>query len=408
MFQRHSSRLDQSAEIGDFKKMLGRFALENIAVPGAVGSGATFSSSDENRFAADSVVYSLQRHWQFFHRQRHGGQIAFPIYNPANMESENDNRRGICCSVTVLLDFGARVHTLQYSDRRPGVGQNVQPGSGLTAIPEVSGFNEDVDFPGSFGGNVALLMEEDPMAISNFASVLLHFRSMLGSSWEVVILTRRGWKIPESLILRQLLSDGKIKVRFLPDEVSFPSHPSVSIFLTDPWLWETFEKVNRVLMFQADSIICSNSKASVDDFLEWDFIGAPVLPAYVDSTRPNPRSFNGGLSIRNPRIFAEIARDPNLNFTQDLHSGPYDKLPNNMRFEDHWFMWRIDERPDLNAQIPSPEVAGQFSVETWYFDHPLGYHQPHRWQAERYSEIVEWCPEVGLIYNQEAPDQRWN
>lgn len=244
------------------------------------------------------------------------------------------------------------------------------------------------------------------MAISNFASVLVHFRGMLGPNWEVVILTRRGWKIPDSLILRQFLSDGKIKVRFLPDGVSFPTHPSVSVFLTDPWLWETFEKVNRILMFQADSILCSNSKARVDDFLEWDFVGAPVLPAYVDSKRPNARSFNGGLSLRNPRIFAEIART--VNFTADLYSGPYKELPNNMRFEDHWFMWRIDERPDLDAKIPPPEVAGQFSVETWYFDHPLGYHQPHRWQAERYGEIVDWCPEVGIIFNQEAPDQRWN
>lgn len=311
-------------------------------------------------------------------------------------------------TVNVSLQQQLKTATLQYTNQRPGASQTVQAGGAIAAPPEVSGYKEDVDFPGSFEGNVALLMEEDPMAISNFASVLLHFRGMLGPNWEVVILTRKGWKIPDSLVLRQFLSDGKIKVRFLPDGVSFPTHPSVSVFLTDPWLWETFEKVNRVLMFQADSILCSNSKARVDDFLEWDFIGAPVLPAYVDSKRPNARSFNGGLSIRNPRVFAEIARDPHLNFTADLTSGPYKELPNNMRFEDHWFMWRIDERPDLNARIPPPEVAGQFSVETWYFDHPLGYHQPHRWQAERYSEIVDWCPEVGIIFNQEAPDQRWN
>ncbi|KAI3396785.1 hypothetical protein diail_11685 [Diaporthe ilicicola] len=296
---------------------------------------------------------------------------------------------------------------LQHSDRRPGVGQKVQPGSGLIAAPKVSGHVEDADFPGSFRGNVALLMEEDPIAISNFASVLLHFRGMLGPHWEVVILTRRGWAIPESLVLRQLLSDGKIKVRFLPDGVSFPSHPSVSLFLTDPWLWETFEKVNRILIFQTDSILCSNSKASVDDFLEWDFIGAPVVARELNPAIPNARSFNGGLSIRNPRVFAEIARDPSLNFTRDLYSGPYHQLKNNMRFEDHWFLWRIDGRPDLKARIPAPEIAGQFAVETWYFDRPLGYHQPHRWQPERYSDIADWCPEVGLILNQEGPDERW-
>lgn len=257
-------------------------------------------------------------------------------------------------------------------------------------------------------------MEEDPSAVENFVPVVNHFRSMLGPSWEMVILTRRGWTVPPSTALRNHLASGAIKVRFLPPDFDhFPTHSSVSIFLTAPWLWMTFQRVNRLLMFQADSILCSKSTASADDFVEWDFIGAPVKPEYIsalkgDDPRPNTKGYNGGLCIRNPRLFLEISRS--FNFSSDLYSGPPElELPNHLRFEDHWFMYKLQEMPELvaEARLPPPEVAGRFSVETLYYDKPLGYHQPHRWQPDRYDEIASWCPEVGMIYKMEEPDQRW-
>lgn len=282
----------------------------------------------------------------------------------------------------------------------------------------ISGDIENAGFPDAVGfkGNVALIMEENPSAVPNFVPVVTHFRNMLGPAWEMVILTRRGWKIPPSRMLRNLLSSGAIKVRFLPSEFDhFPSHSSVSIFLTAPWLWETFQNVNRLFIFQPDSILCSNSVARVDDFLEWDYIGAPMDPFYVTSRvgdathepHPNAQGYNGGLCIRNPRLFLDVAR--RYNFTEDLHSAPEHTLPNHLRFEDHWFVRKIEETPELmeKVKLPPPHIAGAFSVETWFWERPLGYHQPHRWQPKRYDEIVEWCPEVGMIYNMEAPDQRW-
>ncbi|KAJ4424502.1 hypothetical protein N0V82_000826 [Gnomoniopsis sp. IMI 355080] len=282
----------------------------------------------------------------------------------------------------------------------------------------LSGDVENDDFPDivGFKGNVALIMEEDPSAVHNFVPVVTHFRKTLGPQWEMVILTRRGWTIPQGLAFRNFLSSGAIKVRFLPPGLDhFPSHPSVSIFLTSPWLWETFQNVNRLLIFQPDSILCSKSNARVDDFLEWDIIGAPMQSTWVDSragygnyeAHPDAQGFNGGLCIRNPRLFLDVAR--RYNFTDDLNAGPYYELPNFMRFEDHWFMRKIEDTPELMSKVklPPPEIAGKFSVETWWWDEPLGYHQPSRWQPDRYDEIIRWCPEVGMIYNQEMPDARW-
>lgn len=291
-----------------------------------------------------------------------------------------------------------------------GSGSSV-PSSSNPFQAHISGDTENADFPDGVGytGNVALIMEEDPSAVPNFVPVVTHFRSTLGPSWEMVILTRRGWAVPPSLALRSHLASGAIKVRFLPPEFEhFPTHASVSLFLASPWLWATFARANRLLMFQPDSILCSKATVAVDDFLEWDYIGAPVDPRYVSGDRPNPRRYNGGLCIRNPRLFLDISRQ--FNFSADLHSGPIEvDLPLHHRFEDHWFMYRLQEMPELLAQtkLPPDDVAGRFSVETLFYDEPLGYHQPHRWQADRYDEIVKWCPEVGMIYSMEEPDQRW-
>lgn len=283
----------------------------------------------------------------------------------------------------------------------------------------LTGDIENAEFPKGVGftGNVAVIMEEDPFAIHNFAAVVTHFRATLTPEWEMVILTRKGWKIPQSRQLRNLLASGRVKVRFLPEAHNhFPNHPSVSIFLTDPWLWEQFDTVNRMLMFQPDSMVCANANSTIDDFLEWDYIGAPMDPVWVDSIRggeghephPNAIGFNGGLCLRNPRIFRDIARK--FKFTDDLNAAEdIFKMPNFMKFEDHWFMRKFEENPDMvpNLKIPNYDIAGTFSVETLYFEKPLGFHQPHRWQPGHYADIVEWCPEVGMIYDMEMPDSRW-
>lgn len=295
---------------------------------------------------------------------------------------------------------------------------STDPRTGKSQYVVLSSDAENAEFPKGVGytGNVALIMEEDPAAIYNFAPVVSHFRNTLGPDWEMVILTRRGWTIPSSHSLRKHIAAGTIKIRFLPPHFDhFPSHSSVSKFLTNPWLYEQFEHVNRLFMFQPDSMLCANANHTVDDFLEWDYIGAPMKHEWIGSRKgdanhpahPDAEGYNGGLCIRNPRLFLEIAR--RYDFVADFNSGPEASLMSFLRFEDHWFTRKLEETPELmaKAHLPPPEIAGQFSVETWYFERPLGFHQPHRWQPEKYPEINKYCPEVGMILDQEMPDARW-
>lgn len=55
-----------------------------------------------------------------------------------------------------------------------------------------------------------------------------------------------------------------------------------------------------------------------------------------------------------------------------------------------------DARDAWRVEPPHPGVAMKFSVETMWYDKPLGYHQPNVWQKEHMDEIYKWCPEYGM------------
>jgi hypothetical protein len=72
-------------------------------------------------------------------------------------------------------------------------------------------------------------------------------------------------------------------------------------------------------------------------------------------------------------------------------------------YEDQWFFKHLAELPkkwngDRGATLPSLEVAMTFSVETVYYDKPLGYHQVGLTlnEKEQLEEVDRWCPEWHL------------
>ncbi|KAL8389158.1 hypothetical protein RB599_010526 [Gaeumannomyces hyphopodioides] len=221
--------------------------------------------------------------------------------------------------------------------------------------------------------------------------LLLHFSATLGAGWPVLLFTpAAAWTPPPSAALHRALAEGRIRIRHLPPNVTgFATHNSVSLFLAGEWLWAQLADAPRVLLFQTDSVICANANSTVDDFARWDFVGAPIAPRWG-------RGYNGGLSLRNPRLMRDIARAHGEEFRR-ANSRPDNHLPSHERFEDQWFYSKAVE---AGARLPDPEVAREFAVETVYFERPLGFHQPARWQKDRMDEILAWCPEVAMLEGQ--------
>lgn len=211
--------------------------------------------------------------------------------------------------------------------------------------------------------------------IPNLVPLMLHFGTVLGPHWGVVLYTlAEGWVEPQSPAFQRGLATGHIEVRFLPAGTSLAWSDAVSTFLASPWLWEQLEAIPRVLLFQTDSVLCSRSQSAVEDYFEYDYVGAPIAAQWG-------HGYNGGLSIRNPKAFLNVTREV------DYAASPE-------KFEDQFFFTELQKR---GANLPEPDVARTFAVETIYYETPLGYHQPHAWQGERIADIEEWCPEVKMI-----------
>jgi len=155
------------------------------------------------------------------------------------------------------------------------------------------------------------------------------------------------------------------------------------------WLFSNYkfwEKVlhDKVLVFQQDSWVCAGAEAKLNNFLRYDFIGAPwpdgKVPGGCDGVG------NGGFSLRTVKVMQAISK----------------KFGQSSKAEDVYFCrhlrgWQGVVMPDVNS-------SGHFSAEMYdgSQDHaPLGTHQAARWAWFNTSEGVALqknCPGLNLLH----------
>ncbi|KAF7908501.1 uncharacterized protein EAF01_004256 [Botrytis porri] len=220
----------------------------------------------------------------------------------------------------------------------------------------------------------------------NIIPLILHFRAVLGPTWPLIIYTSAenfGSFSTSAALLRHQHSS-RIIVRSLAPGTWFYNWDSVSAFLTTRWLWEDLAPAEHILLFQSDSMLCANAARSVDDFMEYDLIGAPIEPKFG-------QGYNGGLSMRSRKTILRV-----------LDEWKYSDNPHPA--EDQWFYARfkdlqdreIEEGVEDGVNLPSMEIARTFAVETIDHPHPLGLHQPTRYIQQHMMSLDEWCPEYKL------------
>ncbi|KAG9233140.1 hypothetical protein BJ875DRAFT_464991 [Amylocarpus encephaloides] len=236
----------------------------------------------------------------------------------------------------------------------------------------------------------AVIVENRPL--QNLIPIILHFSSVLGPEWPIHVFTSKENMhiFSDSKPFQRNVERGRFQVRPLPDDETLSSHASVSAFFSKPWFWEQMAPAEHLLMFQADSILCSRAPQKVEDFLEYDFVGAPIRGDLG-------KGYNGGLSIRNRTMCLEITS--NYDWQVERHG---DHSEGNVDYEDQWFCKKIREFP--GSHLPDPDVAMKFSVETIWYEKPLGYHQPNMWQGDHMAEIYNWCPEYRMCTTETFTD----
>lgn len=137
--------------------------------------------------------------------------------------------------------------------------------------------------------------------------------------------------------------------------------------------WQSIPYEN-ILIFQTDSVILD---ANLDRFLPYDYVGAPWRDGIVQAYGLTSCVGNGGLSLRRRSAMINcIAATQRRMVT--LRKSHY--------YEDMYF----SNNPQYKMNIPSKEISGQFSVETIYYENPIGYHKPWHYHPDKMPSICEY------------------
>ena len=140
-------------------------------------------------------------------------------------------------------------------------------------------------------------------------------------------------------------------------------------YLTTRSFWEELIQYERVLIFQADSMIL---RSGIDEFMEYDFIGAPIYHI------PFP-AMNGGFSLRNPRAMLQC-----LDFREwsSVHGN-----------EDISYCHILES---INGNLPTKEIATKFSVESLFSLGSFGIHQIHSYLSpQQCNQILNQYDKIG-------------
>ncbi|EQB57282.1 hypothetical protein GCG54_00007391 [Colletotrichum gloeosporioides] len=188
---------------------------------------------------------------------------------------------------------------------------------------------------------VALLVENRPNPI--LAPLMLHFISVVPPDWRFRFMGSIDSvrSINQSVAIREQVAAGKLDLTYIPSNMSTAGQEMISRFLTNLWLYETvLQPAEWLLVFQTDSILCANNRQNINDYLEYDWIGAPWNPG-------GRWGGNGGLSIRRVSAMIDILRNQ--------------KRVDGSEPEDVWLAERLAHRP--GSKVANGTVSLMFSGE---------------------------------------------
>jgi hypothetical protein len=94
--------------------------------------------------------------------------------------------------------------------------------------------------------------------------------------------------------------------------------------MTGRWLWEDLAPAEHILLFQSDTMLCANAARSVEDFFEYDMVGAPI-------SKDLEKGYIGGLSLRKRATVLRVLDEWNWEETKTDED----------HFEDQWFFNRL-------------------------------------------------------------------
>jgi len=219
---------------------------------------------------------------------------------------------------------------------------------------------------------------------STLAFTLTNFAGNLGPDWPLLVVytPRAESAVVGDKIVRYLARTGglvavPLSALDIPTLDELAHVTQYSRLLAHPKFWQAMH-AEKVLVFQVDSVLCSRSSFTIDDFLAYDYIGAPWVHA-------DHIVGNGGLSLRSVDKMLHIAKHFNRS------TNP----------EDVFFVEGLADLAQRDETVvrASTSVAEKFS---WEMDDkppgyiPFGVHRSNIVPAITKTIIIQGCPEAGI------------
>ncbi|GAM88639.1 hypothetical protein ANO11243_066730 [Dothideomycetidae sp. 11243] len=223
--------------------------------------------------------------------------------------------------------------------------------------------------------------------------LLVHFISTVPPEWSFRFMGSQDSidMIKDSPLCQRYIEDKKLFVDLIPYQLApdISHYNTISTLLTSAWLYEEWLwPAEWVFVFQLDSMICSNSKTMLNDFVDQDF---SFLGAY---TGEQDISTGGGFSLRKVSHLARI-----------INESPYETYPSHGT-EDFYFSMALSEKSW--AKVPTGPEAMRWALVRSFpdtmEDMPLGFHtyssdgmfRGKDGQSNQ-NKAYEYCPELGII-----------
>lgn len=203
--------------------------------------------------------------------------------------------------------------------------------------------------------------------------VLTNFYNNLSNEWQIIVFHgNKNIKYVENIINKF----NKNRIKLINLKVNNLTIEEYCELFYNKWLYKNIP-TEIFLVFQTDTLICPRYKHLINDFLKYDYVGAPwgpdMMKEIINIYGGKDAVGNGGLSIRKKSKMLKI-----LNKYSTYHKSG----------------WRLNEDVffSINAKYkPTAEEAKNFSIESIYNDKAFGIHK-----AYKYVQL-DWFPELKIL-----------
>lgn len=199
--------------------------------------------------------------------------------------------------------------------------------------------------------------------------VLQNFNDNLSNEWQFVVFHGNKNKEYTETIVNKIFQAERVKlVNLNIDNLTISDYSGL---FYKPIIYDNIA-TEIFLIFQTDTLICNKYKDLINDFLKYDYVGAPWVI--------NQQVGNGGLSLRRKSKMLEIVEKCKNNMDGDNYIN-----------EDVVFSNGCDV---IDLYKPDFDKAKEFSLETIYNDRSFGVHKIYAHLDIDTIGIKDWCPEV--------------